>query len=102
MDPSAGRRERDISGRVACSLNQASTAEHRKGLPVANDHGIGEPMRLAYSIGETAQAVRVSVSTIERAIRDGEIASFKLGRRRLVSAEALAAWVRRKSEGGAA
>lgn len=63
---------------------------------------IGEPARLSYSVAESARALGVSISTIERAVREGSLPSFTLGRRRLIPADGLAAWVREQAEGGGA
>ena len=46
--------------------------------------------RLAYSLRETALRLGVSLSTIEKAVRDGSLGSVKLGRRRLIPVEAVA------------
>jgi len=45
--------------------------------------------RKAYTIQEVAGALGVSARTIKRRLMDGSIRSFKLGRRRLVSAKQL-------------
>jgi excisionase family DNA binding protein len=66
------------------------------------DFAGGPPARLAYSLPQTAEALGVSISTIERAVRAGDLPSFTLGRRRLIPADALAAWVRSRAAQGAA
>lgn len=53
-----------------------------------------EPVPLVYTVQEAADALRIGYSTMKEHIRSGEIPSFKLGSRRLVAGEDLAAWVR--------
>ena len=43
--------------------------------------------RLVYSLRETALRLGVSLSTIEKAVRDRALRSVKLGRRRLIQGE---------------
>ena len=45
--------------------------------------------RLAYSLRETARKLGVSLSTIEKAVRDGALGSVKLRHRRLIPVEAV-------------
>ena len=45
--------------------------------------------RLAYSLRETALKLGVSLSTIEKAVRDGALGSVKLRHRRLIPVEAV-------------
>jgi len=45
--------------------------------------------RLAYSLRETARKLGVSLSTIEKAVRDGALGSVKLRHRRLIPMEAV-------------
>ena len=45
--------------------------------------------RLVYSLRETALRLGVSLSTIEKAVRDRALRSVKLGRRRLIPVEAV-------------
>ena len=45
--------------------------------------------RLAYSEREAALKLGVSLSTIEKAVRDRALGSVKLGRRRLIPVEAV-------------
>ena len=45
--------------------------------------------RLVYSLRETALRLGVSLSTIEKAVRDRALGSVKLGRRRLIPVEAV-------------
>lgn len=51
----------------------------------------------SYSLDEAAEALRVSRVTVERLIRSGELASFTIGARRLVSKAQLANYVAERS-----
>lgn len=51
--------------------------------------------KLLYSISEAADQLSVSARVTERLIADGEIETIKIGRRRLVPAEALEDYVAR-------
>ena len=46
--------------------------------------------RVRYTINQTAEMFGVSRSTVNRAISDGKLKSFKLGGRRLISAQTIA------------
>ena len=48
---------------------------------------------LLYTPGETAELLRVCRTTVYGLIRDGELRSVKIGRRRLIPAEALADYI---------
>lgn len=48
-----------------------------------------ETERLAYSPQEAAKALGISRAFLYRLIQSGELRSFRIGRRRMVSAEAL-------------
>ena len=52
---------------------------------------------LAYSLAELATAANVSRGTLYQEIESGRLESFKIGRRRLVRAEAARAWLDRLS-----
>lgn len=52
-----------------------------------------KPEKLTVSVGEAAQMLGVSKGFLYPFILSGQIPSLKLGRRRLVSVEALRAWV---------
>lgn len=54
-----------------------------------------EPRRLLYSIADAAVQLSVSERTADRLIRDGEIESVKIGRRRLIPHDALENYVQR-------
>jgi len=47
------------------------------------------PPGAPWSQRDAAAFLGVSLSTVERAVRDGRLASIRIGRRRLVPAEAL-------------
>ena len=50
---------------------------------------------LLYDIPAAAEQLSVSARVLERLIKDGEVDTVKIGRRRLVPAEALADYVER-------
>lgn len=52
---------------------------------------MSEPAKLCYTIQEAAQATGVSVTTIWRQIRNGELTTFKWCGRTLIRAEVLRA-----------
>lgn len=51
--------------------------------------------RLLYAITDAADQLSISARVLERLIADGEVATVKIGRRRLVPAEALTDYVER-------
>lgn len=51
--------------------------------------------KLLYAIPEAADQLSVSARVLERLIADGEVETIKIGRRRLVPAEALEDYVSR-------
>jgi excisionase family DNA binding protein len=51
--------------------------------------------RLLYAIPDAAEQLSVSARVLERLIADGEVATVKIGRRRLVPADALTDYVER-------
>lgn len=51
--------------------------------------------RHLYSVPDAAEQLSISPRVLERLIKDGEVESVKLGRRRLVPAEALADYIER-------
>lgn len=53
----------------------------------------GPGNRLAYTMDQACEALAMNRSRIYAAIRDGTLATFKAGRRRMVSAKALEAYV---------
>lgn len=52
-----------------------------------------KPEKLTVSVGEAAKMLGVSKGFLYPLILSGQVPSLKLGRRRLVSVEALRAWV---------
>lgn len=50
---------------------------------------------LLYSIPDAADQLSVSARVLERLIKDGEVDTVKIGRRRLVPAEALSDYIER-------
>jgi excisionase family DNA binding protein len=55
--------------------------------------GVAPPVRKLYSIAETAELLSVTSKHIFALAYSGELATVKLGRRRLVPAEALDAFI---------
>jgi excisionase family DNA binding protein len=53
------------------------------------------------SLDETAQQLGVCIWTVHQLIRRGEIASLKIGRRRLIPQTAITQYVAERLEGGA-
>lgn len=51
--------------------------------------------RLLYSIPEAAGQLSVSARVLERLISEGEVDTVKIGRRRLVPADALDSYIKR-------
>jgi len=52
--------------------------------------------RFSLSIDETAESIGTSRQTVYDLINAGELDSFKIGRRRLISTEAIQRWIRAK------
>jgi excisionase family DNA binding protein len=59
-----------------------------------------EPAPLVYTVREAAEVLRIGYSTMKEHLRSGEIPSFKLGNRRLVSGEDLTEWIRERVAAG--
>lgn len=51
--------------------------------------------RLLYSIPEAADQLSISARVLERLIAEGDVATVKIGRRRLVAADALTDYIER-------
>ena len=76
---------------VAPSLAQARRrGEWPQGRP---DDGV-----VVYDVAEVLRRLRVTRPTIYRFLNSGELRSFRLGTRRLVSAEALADFIRTRED----
>jgi len=56
--------------------------------------------RLAYTLSEACAAVGIKATKLAELLRDGEIESFTIGRRRLIRADVLEAYVDRVSGRG--
>lgn len=54
------------------------------------------PSQLAYSMPEAARALGIGVSTLYLLIARGEIQTFTIGRRRVVSARAIERFIQRR------
>ncbi len=50
--------------------------------------------RVAYTVPEAAEAARISRASLYNSIRDGELVLTKRGRRSLILADDLLAWLR--------
>ncbi len=66
--------------------------------PTTPSPGSADP--LVYTVREAAEQLRIGYSTVREEIRTGQLQSFKVGRRRLVSGEALRSYVRDRQGGG--
>jgi excisionase family DNA binding protein len=71
---------------------------------IGNDSSIGDIVQLlssvlnqgeavALTIPESCKSAKVKKDTLYGAINSGELKSFKIGRRRLIRPESLAAWI---------
>ena len=49
--------------------------------------------KLAYSIDEAAAAISIHKATVRQLIKDGQLTTFKLGRRTLIRADVLRQYV---------
>jgi excisionase family DNA binding protein len=58
----------------------------------------GDTERLADGVDEAARRVGVGRTTMRKLVRDGVIPSFTIGRRRLVTREAQAVFVRSREQ----
>lgn len=52
--------------------------------------------KLSYTVDQTVDATGLNRSALYRAIATGQIATFKVGKRRMVSARALRAFIEQK------
>lgn len=59
-----------------------------------------QAVRLALTVPEAHQAVGISRSSLYLLISDGTLASFKIGKRRLIPVDALEALVRKLAAAG--
>ena len=57
------------------------------------------PSKLVYDLKETASLLRVSVSTVRRAIKRGDLRPTRIGKRVLVTHENIVKFLRKKHEG---
>ena len=57
--------------------------------------------RLTFNVSEAAAALGISRPKMYELLRSGEIPSFQIGTRRLISRAGLAEWVERQSGGAA-
>ena len=82
-----GGHEPDFAPRLPQARKRA---EPRQGRP---DDGV-----VAYDVAEVLRRLGVTRPTIYRFLNSGELRSFRLGTRRLVSAEALADFIRTRED----
>lgn len=61
----------------------------------SEDDAAQDPPRLLYALPEAARQLSVSLKKLEELVRDGEVMSVKIGRRRLVAREDLEEYVNR-------
>ncbi|WP_421793885.1 helix-turn-helix domain-containing protein [Hydrocarboniphaga effusa] len=57
---------------------------------------VHEPQKLAYTVGETADLFGVSLATVWRLIRNGELESLKVGKSRRIARAAIEAYLARQ------
>ena len=57
------------------------------------------PERLAYNVSEAAEVLGLSRPTLYQLMGRADFPAFKIGRRTLISADGLRAWVQRQAEG---
>lgn len=55
-----------------------------------------EMPRLTYSIGEVMKVLKLSRQVVYNEINAGRLKTYKVGRRRFASAEAVRAWIRQR------
>jgi len=55
------------------------------------------PQQLAHSLTDAARSLNIGTTKLGELVASGEIPSFKIGRRRLVTPDALAEYVRKVS-----
>lgn len=58
----------------------------RQAEALAQAAGTPEPARSVYSIPEAAEVLGVSVSTVHKLLREGQLGHLKVGRRTLITA----------------
>ena len=85
-------RDRDTPYRLSQSGQSAKDRRRRRTQPQQEMRSDVGPV--AYDVPEVLRRLGVTRPTIYRFLRSGELRSFRLGSRRLVSAEALAEFIR--------
>lgn len=73
-------------------------------MPKPNTHPLQEPTvadKLTYTVTEAAAALGVTKPTMYNLIHSQGFPTLKVGRRRLISRELLAEWVKEKAREGA-
>ena len=61
-----------------------------------DDAASAGPAKISYSVEEAAEATGIGRSHLYIAIKTGELASLKLGKRRLLMREDILAWLKRQ------
>ena len=61
--------------------------------------GGADAAKVSYNLREVVAATGINRSAVYVAITDGSLPSFKLGRRRMISARALHEWINRLEQG---
>jgi len=68
--------------------------------PVTDGHIRGDEVEIAYTRAKAAQTCGLPGKTIDEAIRSGELPATKSGRRLIILAEDIQAWLRRCKDRG--
>ena len=96
----ASNHHRKIGSKINLTIERATSdvqASCRSGeIPVAPYGKISSRDKLqplAVSVGEAARLAGVSRTTLYQALRSGGLKSLKIGSRRLITIEALGAWL---------
>lgn len=81
-----------IAGPAHCARNMGTSRRGKARRP-STVAAAPAPGRMAFSVNEAAFALHCSPNTVWKMIHDGELNSFKLGRRRLISASHLEVFI---------
>lgn len=93
VNPAASELPWLADGVLLRSANLRSSALFQRTLPMQ------DTTKLAYGVLEAAEALGVGKSTVWRLIEAGELATFRLGARRLIRRDVLEAFVDSRSCG---
>jgi excisionase family DNA binding protein len=96
----ASSRRRKISSKLDLAIKRATSgvqvsgqADHAAVAPYGKVSSRDKVERLAVSVGEAARLAGVSRTMLYQALRSGGLRSLKIGSRRLITIEALDAWL---------